>query len=263
MTTINLNFKTNTMNRIFSLLIISSIILSCHSKKEETTEPAEIAEPETEMDVVQLTEQQKTDGWKLLFDGKTTDGWRFFKDKPNNSWEVIDGTLHCKPVAEDKENQRADIMPKEQYENFELAFDWKIAPQGNSGVMFRVTEDHNEPYFSGPEYQAVDDIGYPGKMEDNQRSGANYAMHAPTNGTANPVGQWNQSKIVVNGNHVEHWLNGAKVVEYELQSDEWKKLKATGKWKDEAGYGAAKKGYIAFQDHSSEVWFRNIMVKVL
>jgi hypothetical protein len=254
------------MNKIFSMLFVFLLLVACQSKKEvsdNTKDSVTIAEPETELDGAQITEEQKADGWKLLFDGKTTNGWRFYKNKPNNSWEVVDGTLHCKPFVDDKENHRADIMTVEQYENFELAFDWKISAQGNSGVMFRVTEEYDQPYFSGPEYQAMDDVGYPGKSEPNQLSGANYAMHAAPDARPNPVGGWNQSKLVVNGNHVEHWLNGTKVVEYELQSDDWKKRKAASKWKDEAGYGMAKKGHIDFQDHDHEVWFRNIMIKVL
>src|SRR5262249_3895393 len=120
-----------------------------------------------------------------------------------------------------------------------------------------------QPYFSGPEYQAMDDAGYPGKPTDKQLTGANYDMHAAPAAKPNAVGQWNQSKLVVNGNHVEHWLNGTKVLEYELQSDDWNKRKAGSKWKDEKGYGMAKKGHIDFQDHDHEVWFRNIKIKVL
>jgi hypothetical protein len=209
----------------------------------------------------QLTEAQKAEGWQLMFDGQTLTGWRFFKNKENNSWEVVDGTLHCKPF--DAADKRADIMIDEDYANFELAFEWKIAAQGNSGVMYRVTEAFEEPYLSGPEYQIVDDIGYPGESKDVHHSGANYDMHAPVNAIVKPVGEWNSTKIIVNGNHVEHWLNGNKVVEYDLGSEDWKTRKANSKWNDAKGYGMEASGFIDFQDHGNEVWFRNIMVREL
>ena len=252
------------MNKIFFTLSVALILTSCQTKKQEEQKADTVAyEAAKPKEGIELTEQQKAEGWKLLFDGSTMNGWRFYKDKPNNSWEVVDGTLHCKPFDEGKENKRSDIMTTGQYENFELAFEWKISAQGNSGVIYRVTEEFNEPYFSGPEYQTIDNIGYPGKLEDNQLSGACYAMYAAPKEASKSVGEWNQSKLVVNGKHVEHWLNGAKVVEYDFQSDDWKKRKAAGKWKDEKGYGMATKGYIDLQDHDHEVWYRNIMIKVL
>ncbi len=208
-----------------------------------------------------LTEQQKADGWQLLFDGKTTAGWRFFKDKENDSWEVTEGTLHCKPF--DDAPKRADILTIAQYENFELAFDWKISTQGNSGVMFRVTEEYDEPYLSGPEYQVLDDDGYPGELKDAQLTGSNYDMHAATGGKLKSVGEWNSSKIIASGNHIEHWLNGKKVVEYQISSEEWLATKKASKWNDAKGYAASPKGHIDFQDHGGEVWYKNIMVKVL
>jgi hypothetical protein len=195
----------------------------------------------------------------LLFDGKTLAGWRFFKDKENNSWEVMDGTLHCKPF--DGNEKRADLITTEQYEDYELTWEWKISSQGNSGVMYKVTEEFDQPYLSGPEYQLLDDMGYPGKVEEWQKTSSNYGMHIATNAAPKPIGEWNISKIVVSGDHIEHWLNGKKVVDYELGSDDWQVRKAGSKWKEATGYGAAKKGHIALQDHGGEVWFRNIAIK--
>lgn len=193
-----------------------------------------------------------------LFNGKDFSGWRFYKGRENNSWEVADGVLHCKPF--DGNDKRADLITENQYENFELSWEWKLPAQGNSGVMFRVTEEFDEPYLSGPEYQMLDDIGYPGKIEEWQKTGANYAMHVADGAQPKPIGEWNESKIIVNGNHVEHWLNGKKVVAYELGSDDWKERKAKSKWNEAAGYGAATKGHIAIQDHGSEVWVRNVNI---
>lgn len=255
------------MNKSLSIIMLTLVIAACQSKKPEADTTADTTAADSTVapppPPVQLTEAQTAEGWKLLFDGQTTNGWKFFKDQPNDTWEVVDGTLHCKPVVEGKESKRADIMTTEQFENFELAFDWKISQGGNSGVMFRVTEEFDRPYLTGPEYQMIDDKGYKGDLKDSQLTGSNYDMHAAVNAKPNAIGEWNQSRIVVNGNHVEHWLNGTKVVEYELNSADWKKRKAASKWKDAAKYGAEKKGYIDFQDHDHEVWFKNVMIKTL
>jgi hypothetical protein len=165
-------------------------------------------------------------------------------------------------------DKNPDIITNNMYESFELQVDWKISPQGNSGIMYHVTEEYNHPYESGPEYQLIDDEGFPSKIEDWQKTGANYAMNPPLVKAYNKPGKWNHTLIVVNKAHVEHWLNGKKVAEYEMWSDEWKKEKETGKWKDYSGYGAAKQGYIAFQaSHSgvanTGVCFKNIKIKVL
>lgn len=247
------------MNKLLTLLLVLSLV-GCGPKKTETASGDTTPDNATN----QLTTQQKTDGWKLLFDGETMKGWRFFKNGENDSWEVMGGALHCKPFSDTAENKRADLMTADQYQNFELAFDWKISFQGNSGVIFRVTEEYDVPYASGPEYQLIDDVGYPGELKAENKTGGNFDMHVPAeNKKMNPQGEWNSSKIIVNVNHVEYWLNGAKVVEYDLGSDEWKKRVAASKWKDFPGYGLAKTGYIDLQDHGNEVWFKNIFIKVL
>jgi hypothetical protein len=240
------------------LSIFVFMVAACTStpKQEENSEVTEMTEEPN-----QLTDTQKAEGWKLLFDGKSTAGWQTYKNKESNSWKVEDGVLHC--VAADSADKRADLRTVNQYSNFALAFDWKIGYQGNSGVIYRATEEFDEPYLSGPEYQLLDDVGYPGEWTDKNMTAANYDMHAAENKKLNPQGEWNTSKIVVNGNHVEHWLNGGKVVEYEFGSDDWKALKDGSKWKEEAGYGMASTGYIDLQDHGGEVWFRNIMIKEL
>ncbi|GHN01125.1 glycosyl hydrolase [Cytophagales bacterium WSM2-2] len=207
--------------------------------------------------------QKKGKGWKSLFDGKSMTGWKMYKDRANNSWEVKDGALHCKAPVKGESDQRADLMTVEEFENFELTFDWKISPQGNSGVIYRVSEEFQQPYLSGPEYQVIDDNGYAEKPTEKQRTAGNYDMHAPSVDATKPVGEWNSSKIVVNGNHVEHWLNGKKVVEYEFDSEDWKNRKENSKWKKATGYGMTKKGHIDLQDHDHEVWYKNIMIKAL
>lgn len=212
-----------------------------------------------------LTDAEKAEGWKLLFNGKNMDGWRAFKNKPSDSWTVdsTDGTLHCLGSKTDKSDKRADLITTDKFEDFELSLDWKLAPQGNSGVLYMVNEDFEYSFKSGPEYQLIDDNNFPEKLEDWQKTGANYAMGGPLVAAAKPIGEWNNTRILVNGNHVEHWLNGQKTAEYELNSPEWKKAKETGKWKDAKGYAATKKGHICFQDHGSEIWFKNVKIKTL
>jgi hypothetical protein len=128
-----------------------------------------------------------------------------------------------------------------------------------------VVEDtaYKTPYETGPEYQIIDDLGWPEPLQEWQKSGANYAMHVAMNKELKPVGEWNTAAIIVNNRHVEHWLNGLKVVEYELWTDEWKQLVANGKWKDYPAYGLAKKGHLVLQDHGSNVWYKNIKIREL
>jgi hypothetical protein len=209
------------------------------------------------------TASQANGGWQDLFDGKTLNGWRTYKNKPADAWSVADGILYCKGNETNKSDMRADLITNDQYENFEFEMDWKISKAGNSGIMYMVTEEFDAAYKSGPEYQIIDDVNFPEKLESWQKTAANYAMDSAAGANPNPVGEWNHSKIIVNKGHVEHWLNNKKVVEYELWTEEWKKKKNEGKWKDTPGYGMAKKGHIALQDHGSEAWFNNIRIKEL
>jgi hypothetical protein len=254
------------MKKLIGLLFLA---VACSPAKKENTEQVSdsvIVQVPTSTQLAMLTDEEKAAGWKLLFDGQTLNGWLPFKGRTNNTWEAKDGVLHCKPLNEKVKGDgdvRGDIMTSEEFSNFELTFEWKIAAEGNSGVMYRVTEEFDQPYFSGPEYQVIDDLGYPGKLTDKQKSGASYDMHVAENKTLKPASEWNSSKIMVNGNHVEHWLNDQKVVEYELGSTDWKKRKESSKWKEWKGYGMAAKGHIDLQDHGSEVWYRNIKLKNL
>ena len=208
----------------------------------------------------ELTEKEKKEGWKLLFDGTTMNGWRTYQNKQTDNWDVRNGELYCKTEGVTK---RADLITADKYENYELQIDWKISPKKNSGIIYMVTEDNGATYESGPEYQLIDDLGYPAKLDDKQLSGSNYDMNAPSAKVAKPAGEFNHTKIVINKGHVEHWLNGTKVVDYHLWTPEWEQTKANSKWKDVKIYGMSKAGYIALQDHGGGVAFKNIKLKPL
>jgi hypothetical protein len=208
-----------------------------------------------------LSEKEKKEGWRLLFNGKNLDGWRTFQGREITGWKVIDGVLNNSGVGSD---HGGDIITREKFQNFELELEWKIAPQSNSGIFYHVNEKIGTAiYESGPEYQLIDDKGWPERLREDQYSGANYGMHAPKNAIVKDVNDWNQARIVVDGAHVQHYLNGVKVVDYYLWDDEWKQLKEKGKWKDYPYYGMALKGPIGLQDHGGLAQFRNIKIKVI
>ena len=200
-----------------------------------------------------------------LFDGTTFKGWHNYNDTGAiKSWTIEDGALVCLGTAKDAHG--GDIVTDKEYENFELSWDWKMTPTGNSGLMYHVVEDakYQATYHTGPEYQMIDDVGFPSKLEEWQKTGADYAMNLPNDKkVVKPVGEWNSSKIIFNKGTVEHWLNGEMIVSFKAWDDKWNKEKATGKWKDFPDYGLAKKGRIALQDHGNKVYFRNIMIKEL
>jgi hypothetical protein len=227
------------------------------------TDSVEAAEIVTDTIANTLSDTEKAEGWKLLFNGTGLDGWHIYKGKTSSGWVVEEGVLHCLGSEKDKSDKRADLTTNDTFDNFELDLDWKLAPKGNSGIIYLASEEYDAAYLSGPEYQLIDDVNFPEKLEGWQKTGANYAMAAPLVAAANPVGEWNHAKIIVNKGHVEHWLNGQKTAEYEIGSAEWKKAKTTGKWKDAKGYGETKKGHIDLQDHGSEAWFKNIRIKQL
>jgi hypothetical protein len=200
----------------------------------------------------------KAGEWRPLFDGKTTAGWRGYKspDVPAG-WAIKDGILV-------KEGKSSDLLTKDQYGDFELEFEWKLAPGGNAGVLYRGTEEYDHIYWSAPEYQLLDDAAHADGKNRLTSAGSAYALYPPPAGVVKPAGEWNSSRIVAKGAHVEHWLNGQKVVEYELWSPDWEAKVKASKFKDWPNYGRAKKGYIAIQgDHEGALSLRNIRIREL
>jgi hypothetical protein len=206
----------------------------------------------------QLTVQERSAGWRLLFDGKTTTGWRQYQaDTVPTAWHAADGTL-TRTVG------TRDIITRESFANFELAFEWKLATGGNAGVMVRVTEEYDHPYWTGIEYQLLDDANAPDGRSRLTAAGAAYGLYPAPPGIVKPADDWNSSRIVERGSHVEHWLNGQKLLEFELWTPEWDaKVKGT-KFAPYANFGRLKTGHIAIQgDHNGALALRNIKIRVL
>ena len=204
-----------------------------------------------------LTAAERAEGWQLLFDGQTTHGWRGFRrpDMPAG-WLVLDGELQ-------RVDSGGDIITVEQFADFELKLEWKVEEGGNSGVMFRVSEEWDRTWKTGPEMQVLDDERHRDGRRRETSAGSNYALHASSPGAVRPGETWNTARIIVQGSHVEHWLNGVKVVEYELWSREWEELVAASKWDTLPGYGRQRRGHIALQDHGDWVAYRNIKIRPL
>jgi hypothetical protein len=213
---------------------------------------AVLAEPNT------LTDSEKAAGWRLLFDGKTTNGWTALGKSsfPDKGWVVEDGTL--KHVAK---GGGGDIVTTEHFDDFELEWEWKIAPGANGGLKYNLP-DPKKPV--GCEYQLIDDAGHPdGKANNGTRTTASlYDVLKPADDKKlNPIGEWNSSRILVKGNHVEHWLNGTKTVDFEFGSDALKAAIAKSKFKNTAGWGVKAKSPILIQDHGDEISVRRVKIR--
>ncbi|MEO7297693.1 MAG: DUF1080 domain-containing protein [Verrucomicrobiota bacterium] len=199
-------------------------------------------------------------GRLALFDGKLADAFRGYKQDsfPEKSWVIENGALKTIPGSE-----AVDLVTKEKFENFDLELDWKISPGGNSGIIYHVAEDLPQSYHTGPEMQVLDDSKHKDGGNPKTSAGALYAMIAPQNKVLKPVGEWNHARLLVQGHHVEHWLNGRKIVSYELGSPELEKLIGSSKFKDMPRFAKEKTGHIALQHHHDEVWYRNISIRKL
>ncbi len=202
----------------------------------------------------------KSSKWEVLFDGKSTEHWRGYNrtNFPDKGWKVENGTLKTIPHGD-----VVDLITRDEYENFELVLEWRISPNGNSGIMYHVAEGDPAVWHTGPEMQILDDTRHAAAQNPKTSAAALYDLIPPVNKHLAPVGEWNKVRILVNGNHVEYWLNGYEVVHYELNSPELNALIDKSKFKGDARFAKMKTGYIALQFHHDEVWFRNIKVRRL
>ncbi len=204
-----------------------------------------------------LSPEEKSAGWQLLFDGASLAGWRGYEnEQPGTGWQIKDGAILLKGKA-------GDLVTKAEFADFELSFEWKVTEAANSGVIYRVGLGEKYTFLTGPEYQVLDNA----KAEDNKKynhlAASLYDLALAPDAKTKPVGEWNEGKIVVRGWHVEHWLNGAKVVDVDLASAEGKALVAESKFKDWPKFASLARGHIALQDHGHEVAFRSIKVRAL
>lgn len=204
-----------------------------------------------------LSVAEREAGWELLFDGSTTTGWRGYQmDSMPRGWEVVEGALT-------RTTGGGDIITERELGNFELSVDWKIAACGNSGVFYRVTETEEHTYHTGPEMQVLDDACHPDGRSRLTAAGSNFGLYPAPDSVVRPAGEWNHARLLVRGSHVEHWLNDALMVEYELWSDDWEQRVQDSKFVEWPAYGRARSGHVALQDHGNAVAFRSIKVRVL
>ncbi len=202
-------------------------------------------------------------GWQLLFDGKSMTGWHGYNMKGiPESWKIEDGAL---TMTTEGGGESQDIITDKRYRNFAFSVEFKLTKGANSGIIFQVAEDskYKYPYETGPEFQVIDHENWPDKLEDWQICGANYAMYPPKAKPYKPVGEWNHALLIVDGNKVTHLLNGVVTVEYEKYTDEWKKLRDSGKWSAFPDYGKYDEGHISLQNHGTKVWYRSVKIKQL
>lgn len=194
---------------------------------------------------------------KSLFDGKSLAGWRGYKtETPGDGWKVIDGALVLKGKA-------GDLLTVEEFSDFDLELEWKVVEAANSGVIYRVGLGDNAPYITGPEYQILDNKQAEDNKKPNHLAASLYDLAGPPKDYTRPVGEWNTARIRVRGWHVEHWLNGEKVVDTDLAAPAGKALVAGSKFKDWPKFATLGRGHIALQDHGHEVSFRNIWIREL
>jgi Domain of Unknown Function (DUF1080) len=251
------------MKKISSIaVIILTVLLGCNNPSEKSTTDAALSDTANTM-------AADTTGWVSLFDGKTTAGWHTYgKTTIGSSWKVADGILYLDTAKKAgwQTSDGGDILTEKEFENFHLKFDWKIAANGNSGVIFLVHEDSAKyPYVwhTGPEMQVLDNAGHPDSKIIKHRAGDLYDLISSSKETVKPAVEWNQAEIMVNKGKLDLFLNGTNVVSTTLWDDAWKKLVAGSKFKDMPGFGTFTKGKIALQDHGNMVSFRNIKIKEL
>lgn len=256
--------KHSNMLKLWSFLFVVIIASACGQKGNNGNEGNEETDEETAMNGVnQLTEQEKEEGWKLLFDGESMEHFKGFrKNDVPSGWQVENGTITLAGKG------AGDIITKEEYGDFEFSIDWKISEGGNSGIMYHVSEDsvYNNTYNSGPEMQILDDERHPDAkkgVNGNRQAGSLYDLIPLSTPAVKPAGEWNTAKLVVKDGNVEHWLNGKKVVEYTLWTPEWDSMVQNSKFASMEGFGTEKEGHIALQDHGDQVWFRNIKIRPL
>ena len=258
------------MNRTFLLILTSFLLLfGCRTELKKSTLKNDSVQNNT------LTPTEIEQGWKLLFDGKSFDGWRGLGREAvqKEHWRIEDGTIRklnsgeVPSLADGQPTEGGDLMTIKSFDNYDLYFEWKISPAGNTGLKYNVSEEMSQKYGSkyaalGFEYQLLDDKD---TIYANQKpthyTGGLYDMIIPQNTKVKPLEEFNSSRILIDGNHVEHWLNGNMVLEYELGSKHLGSLYKKSKYADYPHFLEKRKGHIVLQNHKDDAWFRNIKVR--
>jgi len=254
------------INLLSTIAIVSLVVMSC-TQKESADNEASGAESTSTAN--SLTADEAAGGWQLLFDGETLNGWkRFNHDTIGPLWSVKEGAILCDGtgLGEGSGIHGGSLMSTKQFGNFELVVDYKLSSGGNSGVLYHVVEapQYKYDYETGPEFQLLDDGGWKGELKAEQKAGSYYDVYpASASKKINPAGEWNTARIVYNNGHVEHWLNGQKVVEFDEASDDFKTRYNNSKWKEYPDWNKSKSGAITLQDHGAPVYFRNIKIREL
>lgn len=247
-----------------SVVLVALALAACNPAAGPAADQAAVAPdpapaPETPM-VNTLTAAEQAEGWRLLFNGSDLAGWRGYKkDAPGAAWVVEDGALALTAGG------AGDIMTAEEFGPFEFSLEWKISPNGNSGIIYLIKEvdGADNTYNTGPEMQVLDNDGHADGKIPSHRAGALYDIETPPDGAVKPVGEWNEARIVFTGSKIEHWLNGQNVSESSYGDDAWKAKVANSKFKTMPLFGTASSGHIALQDHGDRVWYRNIKIRPL
>lgn len=243
------------MSRLVASTVLIALILAGCGPSDDAASSADGA-PVEALNV--LSAEERADGWQLLFDGETTDGWHNYNaDTLSSMWRVEGGTLMLAGRG------GGDIVTDASFRNFELNLEWKISACGNNGLFFHAEEGHQHIWTVAPEYQLLDNTCADDNETPTHRAAANYDIHAPTEDATRPAGEWNRTRLVVDNGLVQHYLNGTKVVEYELGSEAWREAVDNSKFAPFPDYGLAGEGPIGLQDHGDPIWFRNIKVRPL
>lgn len=275
----NMNAKIKVRSLPVMILSVGFLMGSCgENKKAEDQQNESLTDTTSQMAatenrVNELTQEERDNGWQLLFDGQSTDGWRgYLKDEfPSQGWTIEDGAIKVIGSGAGEAGGGGDIIYDEEFESFEFALEWKVSEGGNSGIFYLAEEIEGEPIFtSAPEMQILDNERHPDARlgrDGNRMAGSLYDLIPAKPQNSKPAGEWNSVRITVQDGKVKHFQNGEQVVEYELWTDQWKEMVADSKFKDWQNFinagGDDKKGYIGLQDHGDDVWFRNIKIRKL
>ena len=254
------------MNKLLCFVLILSLFACNNSSSEKS---GDVLKDQTTMNTTTLNEEEKQEGFQLLFDGETTRGWHVYGATSDGSaWKTDGGILHLDASKKEKGkiNGGGDIVTDEEFENFHLKLEWKVDTNGNSGIIFYVNEDttkYKKSYETGPEMQVLDNNGHPDAKIIKHRAGDLYDLISCSKETVKPALEWNQVEIICMNGKLDFWLNGENVVSTQLWNDAWRTMVAASKFKQWPDFGTYKKGRICLQDHNDNVWYRNIRIKKL